>query len=298
MEELDAFRRRLEDCFATLTKSEQRIASYLLANHDEAAFLPAAELAQRLDVSEATVVRFARSIGYDGFPELRRVLQRIFRVKVTPATRLQHKLAELSGSPGHVLAKIVEMEVEYLTEALHVIAPSTFDQAVEIILGARRLFVFGTGPSRILADLVLLRMRRFGITTVSLTESGRDLLEKLQLLEATDVMLATGFNRINGELVAVMEHARSVGCRIVFITDTLGPSFRDTADVVLAARRGPVSTFHSLTVPMTILNALILAVAMARPEQTLAALERLQQMRASYGLDHTANGREPAAGAV
>lgn len=291
MEELAEFRRRLEDYFPSLTKSEQRIASYLLANYDEATFLPAAELAQRLDVSEATVVRFARSIGYDGFPELRRALQGIFRIKVTPATRLQHKLAELGSSPGHVLTKMVDMEVQYLAEALHSVQPADFDRAVEIILSAKRLFVFGTGPSRILADLVLIRLRRFGIPVITMTESGRDILEELQLMQPQDVVLATGFHRITGELAAVMDHARSLGCRIVFITDTLGPHFKNKADVILSALRGPVSTFHSLTVPMTILNALILAVAMARPEESLAALDRLQQMRAAYGLDYLANSK-------
>jgi DNA-binding MurR/RpiR family transcriptional regulator len=291
MEELAEFRRRLEDYFPSLTKSEQRIASYLLANYDEATFLPAAELAQRLDVSEATVVRFARSIGYDGFPELRRALQGIFRIKVTPATRLQHKLAELGSSPGHVLTKMVDMEVQYLAEALHSVQPADFDRAVEIILSAKRLFVFGTGPSRILADLVLIRLRRFGIPVITMTESGRDILEELQLMQPQDVVLATGFHRITGELAAVMDHARSLGCRIVFITDTLGPHFKNKADVILSALRGPVSTFHSLAVPMTILNALILAVAMARPEESLAALDRLQQMRAAYGLDYLANSK-------
>jgi len=291
MEELAEFRRRLEDYFPSLTKSEQRIASYLLANYDEATFLPAAELAQRLDVSEATVVRFARSIGYDGFPELRRALQGIFRIKVTPATRLQHKLAELGSSPGHVLTKMVDMEVQYLTEALHSVQPADFDRAVEIILSAKRLFVFGTGPSRILADLVLIRLRRFGIPVITMTESGRDILEELQLMQPQDVVLATGFHRITGELAAVMDYARSLGCRIVFITDTLGPHFKNKADVILSALRGPVSTFHSLAVPMTILNALILAVAMARPEESLAALDRLQQMRAAYGLDYLANSK-------
>jgi len=263
MEELTEFRRRLENCFPNLTKSEQRIASYLLANHDEAAFLPAAELAQRLDVSEATVVRFARSIGYDGFPELRRALQGIFRVKVTPATRLQHTLAELGSSPGHVLTKMVDMEVQYLTEALHSVQPADFDRAVEIILSAKRLFVFGTGPSRILADLVLIRLRRFGIPVITMTESGRDILEELQLLQLQDVVLATGFHRITGELAAVMDYARSLGCRIIFITDTLGPHFKNKADVILSALRGPVSTFHSLAVPMTIALGLALKRSMS-----------------------------------
>lgn len=292
MEEMADFRRRLEEHMPHLTKSEQRIASYLLASSDEAAFLTAAELARRVEASEATVVRFARAIGFEGFPELRRCLQELFRVKVTPASRLRRKLADLQGGQGHILAKVVAMEVEYLTEALHSVAPADFDRAAEILLNGRRVFAFGTGPSRILADLAEFRLRRFGIPTVAITESGRDVLEKLLLLQPEDAVLAAAFHRITGELEAVIDQAHARGCHTVLLTDILGPAFRDRVDVVLAARRGPVSTFHSLTVPMTIVNALVLAVAMARPEESVGALNRLQELRAAYGLDVA--GRAPA----
>ncbi len=291
MQELADFRQRLESRFPELTKSERAIASYLLANHDEAAFLSAAELAVRLRVSEATVVRFAKSIGYDGFPGLRREVQSLVRVKAAPAVRLRHKLEELGGSEGHIFARIVEMEVEYLTEALHSIDQADLDRAVAIILGARRLFTYGGGPSRMLAELAELRLRRFGLMVVAMTASGRDLAETLQLLAPGDAVLATGFQRGTQELVAILDHAHALGCPSIFITDTLQSQFRDRAAVVLAARRGPVSTFHSLTVPMAIVNTLILSVAMARPQESVAALERLQQLRADSGLDLEANGR-------
>ena len=284
-QELSDFRQRLEEHHLSLTKSQQRIASYLLAGYDEAAFLPAADLAQRLNVSEATLVRFARAIGYAGFRDLRRCLQGLFRSQATPASRLQHKLGELASSRGHILAKVLDMEVQYLTEASHSIDPADFDRAVELLLGGERVFVFGSGPSGILADLAELRLRRLGILTISMTESGRHVLEKLQLLRPGDAVLATGFNYVRPELVSVLDHARATGCRSILLTDTLAPALRSKADVVLAARRGPVSTFHSLTVPMAVLNALILAVAMARPEESLAALNRLQELRAASGLD-------------
>jgi DNA-binding MurR/RpiR family transcriptional regulator len=283
--ELDGFRRRLEQHLPSLSKSQQHIANYLLTSYDEAAFLSAADLAQRLEVSEATVVRFAKAIGFDGFPELKRCLQEMYRGQVTPAARLQHKLTELSSSPGDVLTKVIDMEVQYLTEAAHSIAPADLDRAVEILLNARRIFVRGGGPSAILSELLELRLRRLGIFAISITESGRDLVEKLQLIEREDAVVATGFHHVSSELVAVVEQARAVGSRTILITDTLGAAFRDKVDVVLAARRGPVSTFHSLTVPMAITNALILAVAMARPAESLAALDRLQQLRATYGWD-------------
>ena len=286
MEEgLDDFQQRLESCLPNLTKSQQRIAHYLLASYDEAAFLPAADLAQRLDLSEATLVRFAKAVGYDGFRELRRSLQELFRAKATPASRLQHKLGELASSQGHVLNKVLAMEVQYLTEASQSIDPADFDQAVEILLSGRKIFVYASGPSAVLADLAELRFRRLGILTISMTESGRHLLEKLQLLEPGDVVLVAGFHHMRPEIDAVFDHAQATGCRSILLTDTLGPSLRGKPEVIISARRGPVSTFHSLTVPMSVLNTLILAVAMARPDESLAALSRLDQLRATSGLE-------------
>lgn len=291
MEELHDFKRRLESHYKDLTKSEQRIASYLLTDHDDAAFLPAAELAQRVGVSPPTVVRFARSVGYKSFPELRRCLQEMFRVKVTPASRLKRKIQDLHAGEGHVLHKVVDMELQYLAEAEHSINLKDFDRAVQIVVNAKRIFAFGLGPSRILADLIQIRLRRFGIPTYSLTESGRDLLEKLLLLTPEDAVIATGYHRITGELVALLDHAREVGAPTILLTDSLGATFKDKAEIILSARRGPVSDFHSLTVPMTILNALVLAVAMEKSDESVASLNKLQRMRAAYGLDVTGKNR-------
>jgi len=284
-EELNDFRQRIEDHLPDLTKSQHRIASYLLVSYDEAAFLSAADMAERLDVSEATMARFAKAIGYDGFRELRRCLQGLFRAEATPASRLQRKLSELASSQGHVLTNVLAMELQYLTEASQSIELADFERAVDILVSGERIFVFASGPSGILADLATWRFRRLGIQTIAMTESGRHLLENLQLLQSGDAMLVAGFQHLTPELFAVLDHASTTGCPSILLTDTLGPAFRDKADVTLAARRGPVSTFHSLTVPMSVLNALILAVAMARPEESLTALNRLQQLRATSGLD-------------
>jgi len=152
-------------------------------------------------------------------------------------------------------------------------------------LQGRRVFIYAGGPSASLAELMELRLRRFGIFALAMTESGRNLIETLQLLDGADAVVVAGFQHLNAEHGTVIEHAHAIGCRTILLTDTLGAALRDKVDVVLAARRGPVSTFHSSTGPMAILNALILAVAMARPEDSLAALKRMQDLRAASGLD-------------
>lgn len=286
MEELVEFQHRLENYIPRLTKSEQRIASFLLSDHDQAAFLSASEIATHLDISEATVVRFAKSIGYKSFPELRRSLQHIFRARVTPSTRLQHKLADLKTSGGHILPRVVDMELQYLADVPRTVPTEEFDKAVKLVLKAQHIFIFGSGPSRILAELLQIRLQRFGLRTTLLTESGRDIVDKLLLLRHNDVLFAAGFLRVTNELVAAIDQAHQVGCKVVLLTDTLAAHFKNQSDVILSARRGPVSTFHSLTVPMAILNALILAIAMDKSDKSVASLDRLQTLRTEYGLDN------------
>jgi DNA-binding MurR/RpiR family transcriptional regulator len=285
MEELNDFRHRIESRYGDLTKREQRIASFLLSNHEQATFLNGSEIAKHVNVSEATVVRFAKSVGYKNFPELRRALQEIFRVKVTPAARLQRKLTDLKSGKGDILHQVVDMELQYLAEVPRSISTTDFEHAVKIILKGKRLFIFGSGPSRILAELVQIRFNRFALPNMLITETGRDMLDKLLLLKPDDAVLATGFYRDNRELCAMIDQAHQIGCKTVLLTDTLSAEYKDKVDVILSARRGPVSTFHSLTVPMAILNAIILAVAMERSESTVASLDRLQQLRVHYGLD-------------
>ncbi len=284
-DDLRVFKRLLEEKNEGFSKSQKKIAAYLLSDHDHAAFMNAAELAARLEVSEATIVRFAVALGFEGFPQLRKFLQNILRDKVSPAIRMQNKLEDLRHGEGHILSQVVEMETKSISEIGHTVHVREFDTAVSAILRAQRLFVFGIGPSRILAELIQLRLNRFGIQTEGLMESGRDLLDKLLLLRPGDVVFASAFTRMTGELIAVLKHARRVGCAKILITDITDTDLFSYVDTVMSVKRGPIHSFHSMTAPMTVINALILAVAMAKPEESLRSLAELEEFRKEYDLD-------------
>ena len=284
-DDLLVFKRLVEEKSPGFSKSQKRIASFLLSDHDRAAFMNAAELAAQLEVSEATIVRFATALGFEGFPQLRKFLQNILRDKVSPALRMQNKLEDLQEGEGHILSQVVEMETTSISEIGQTVHIDDFDAAVTAILSAKRIFIFGIGPSRMLAELMELRLNRFGISTVALVDSGRDLIEKLILLKPDDTIVATAFNRITGELAAVLKHAKQVDCRRILLTDISDPDLFSYVHTVLSVKRGPIHSFHSLTAPMTVINALILAVAMNRPEESLQALADLEDYRKKYDLD-------------
>jgi len=272
------FSQLVTDRFNQLTKSEKRIANFLRKNLNEAAFLAASEIANHLDISEATVVRFARSLGFDSYPALRSSIQTSLRLRVTHSSRIKSRLDDMRSS-SDIFERLTASEIDYLGQALETVNREQMERAVELMGGRQRYFVFGTGPSVSLVDLLEIRLKRFGKDVFSLRSSGRELLEPLLTLGPNDLLIVFCFFSINPSLRLVLEYANEIHCPVIMITDTLDTIIGDKADVVLAAERGPVSEFHSLVVPMTIINALLLSLANQEQSQIMPVLDRLDLLR-------------------
>jgi DNA-binding MurR/RpiR family transcriptional regulator len=275
------FEQIITDYYQQLTKSEKQIANYLRKNQEESAFLSAAELADRLNLSEATIVRFARTVGFDSYPAMREVLQENFRRRVTHSTRLQSRLEELLDG-GDIFERMVASEIDYLSQALETVDRRAFKGAVDLMKTHKRIFVFGVGPSVSLVELMDIRLRRVGWDVISLTTTGREILEPLLMMNEQDLLFTICFFDVTAALELVLDYANEVNSKVIMLTDTLGSIIGDKADVVLAARRGPVSGFHSLVVPMTIINTLLLVLAQEDQEHTMASLDKLDELRERY----------------
>jgi DNA-binding MurR/RpiR family transcriptional regulator len=272
------FSQLISERFSNLTKSEKRIANYLNQNLDESAFLSAGEIADQLQLSEATMVRFARTLGFDSYPAMRVALQDNFRHRLTHSSRLRSRLDDFREA-GHIFERVVASEIDYLTEALQTVDRNSFNAAVELLRTHQRVFVFGLGPSLSLVDLLEIRLTRSARHVIPLNTSGREMLEPMLLMNDTDLLIAIGFFNLTPSLQIVLDFANQKKTPVILLTDTLGPMVGDKADVVLAARRGPVSAFHSLTVPMTILNAMLLALSSLDQEKVMSNLDNLDKFR-------------------
>lgn len=273
-----SFGQMILEHYKVLTKSERRIADYMSQNQDEAAFLSAAEIAERLNLSEATMVRFARKLNFGSYPALREALQENFRHRVTHSARLRSSLGDLLEA-GDIFERLVASEVNFLTESLQTLDREAFRAAVELLRTHGRVFVFGLGPSVSLVDLLEIRLTRSARHVIALRTSGRELLEPLLLMTKDDLLIAIGFFNMTPSLQMVLEQANQHKTPVILVTDTLAPLVGNKATVTLAARRGPVSSFHSLTVPMTIINALMLALSSVDQEKVMANLDKLDQLR-------------------
>jgi len=278
--QLPDFNQLLAERYESLTKSEKRIADYMRQNQDEVAFLSAAEIAEQLDLSEATMVRFARSLGFDSYPALRSALQFKFRHLATHSARLRSRLDDLREA-GDIYERLVASEIAFMTESLQTLDRKALHTAVELLRTHRRVFVFGLGPSVSLVDLLEIRLTRSGKHVIPLRTSGRELLEPLLLMSKEDVLIAFCFFSMPPSLQIVLEQANLHKTPVILVTDTLGSLIGNRATVTLAARRGPISSFHSLTIPMTIINTLLLALGSA-DQEVMTNLDQLDQLRERF----------------
>ncbi len=275
------FTQRIAEKYSHLTKSEKRIADFMRRSQDEAAFLSAAEIAERLNLSEATMVRFARTLEFDSYPALREALQDDFRHRMVHSARLRSRLDDLRQA-GDIFERLVASEIDYLTEALQTLDRQALVTAVDLLHTHQRVFVFGLGPSVSLVEQLRIRLTRSARHVIPLNTAGQEILEPLLLMKGDDLLIAIAFFNLTPSLHLVLEHANQCGAPVILLTDTLGPLIGDKVNVVLAARRGPVAAFHSLTVPMTIINALMLALSSADQENVMSNLDRLDQLREQF----------------
>jgi DNA-binding MurR/RpiR family transcriptional regulator len=274
------FSQVLSEQYDQLTKSEKRIANYLRKHQEECAFLSAAELAAKLELSEATMVRFARSMGFDSYPEMRKLLQMAYRQRVTHSARLRGRLGDLRES-GDVFERLVVSDIDYMTQALDSVDRNELRRAVELMRSHKRIFVFGVGPSVSLVDLMEIRLGRFGYQVIPMKTGGREILDSLLLMTESDLLFIICFFDVSSTLQFVLDFANDTHCPVIMLTDTLGSILGNKADVVLAAKRGPMSEFHSLVVPMTIINSLLLSIA-SEEKGIMENLDKLDQLRERF----------------
>ena len=268
----------IADHFSDLTKSEKKIANFFNKYQDEAAFLPAGEIASRLHISEATMVRFARTLGFESYPSMRTMLQDNFRHRVTHSTRLRSRLNELRESGG-IFDRLVTSEIDYLTEALQTLDRKALDKAVDLMKNRFNVFAFGLGPSVSLVDLLEVRLTRSARHVIPLKTSGREMLEPMLLMNEKDLVIAFSFYNLTPNFQILLEYANKKNTPVILITDTLGPLVKDRVSVVLSARRGPVSAYHSLVVPMTIVNTLLLMLSQVDEAHVMPNLDQLDEYR-------------------
>ena len=269
----------------SFSKGQKRIAGYILANYDKAAFMTARRLGVIAHVSESTVVRFAVHLGYDGYPSMQKALQELIRGKLTSIQRIQVSHDQMSG--GDVLGSVMQRDMNSIHTAIENIDRAEFDRVVGLLLGAEHIYLLGVRSSAFLAGYLNFYMQLLfkNLTLVQSSVSG-SIFEQLVQIGPGDVLLGISFPRYSKTAVNAVQYARERGAEVVAITDSRMSPLYQAAQASLLVRSDMISFVDSMAAPLSLLNALILALGRRKSEEvsgTFAELERVWSKYSVFG---------------
>lgn len=259
------------------SKGQKQIARFILEHYDKAALMTASRLGVTVGVSESTVVRFATVLGYDGYPHLQRALQEMIRNKLTSVQRMEVAGDRMGGRD--VLQTVLHADTDMIRVTLDEIDRDAFQGAVDALMGAKRIYILGVRSSSALASFLGFYFNLlFENVTLVHTNSVSEIFEQVLRVGPGDVLFGISFPRYSKRTLSAMKYARDRGARVIALTDSQLSPLARVADHVLLARSDMASFVDSLVAPLSVINALIVAVGMSRRdeiEQTFNKLERI-----------------------
>ncbi|MEA4929001.1 MAG: MurR/RpiR family transcriptional regulator [Candidatus Limiplasma sp.] len=265
----------------SLSKGHRRIAAFITEHSDKAAFMTAVLLGQNCGVSESTVVRFATAMGYEGYPELQAALQELVRQRLTASERF-NIASEIKEND--VLRTVLKNDMRNIRLTTEDLSQSDFDRVVELLLSARRIYVMGLRSAAPLAQFLWHYLRLIFDDVVMVQNAIGEVFDEMERIGAPDVMVAVSFPRYSTRTVECMRIARENGAKVVGVTDGAMSPLSDVADVCLYAHTDMASFVDSLAAPLSLLNALIVALSLRRREELSAHLKRLESLWNEHGV--------------
>ena len=272
---------RINGKYGSLSKGQRLLASYITENYDKAAFLTAAKLGQAVGVSESTVVSFAAQLGYRGSPEFQRALGELVQGKLHAVHQMEDVYGRISQS--EILETVLKSDMERIQDTLGHMDVSAFDMAVDILLQARRIYVLGLRNCAPLAEFFAFYLNMV-FTDVRLlrSSSSSELLEQMVHIGKEDAMVGISFPRYSIRTLKAMELANNRSARVITLTDTIHSPMNLYSSCNLIAKSDMSSVLDSLTAPMSVINALLLAVCMKKQGEVAETLELLEQVWEEY----------------
>lgn len=272
---------RIEQASSQMSKGQRAIANFILKYYDQAAYYTAARIGEEAGVSESTVVRFAMELGFEGYPHFQKALQEELKVRLTAAQRLKAS-SRLSDSRD-ILGTVLQADIDKLRRTYEHIDRASFAKCIETIMGARRIYILGVRSAAPLAaflgfyfNLIFDNIRLVHTTSVS------EMFEQILSVHEGDVVIGISFPRYSRRTIKAMQFARDSGATVIAITDKKDTPVSDSADLCLFAPSDMMSFADSLVAPLSVINALIAAIAIAKKDHVSQTLEKLEHIWDEY----------------
>ncbi|NJD03052.1 MAG: MurR/RpiR family transcriptional regulator [Ruminiclostridium sp.] len=284
--------RRIRENMSEMSKGQKLIANYIINHYEKAAFMTAARLGEVVGVSESTVVRFAIELGYDGYPKLQKVLQELIKSKLTSLQRIEVSSTRISEE--NILKSVLQSDMEKLKVTLDEIDQSSFNKIVECILNARKIYILGVRSSAPLAsflgfyfNLIFDNVRLVHTTSVS------EMFEQILRASEGDVVIGISFPRYSRRTTKAMQFVKSQGATVIAITDSYESPLASCADHSIIARSDMASFVDSLVAPLSVINAIIVAIGARKKESIYQTFEKLETIWDEYQVYEKYDNVEP-----
>ena len=273
----------IEHNMSGFSKGQKRIAHYILENYDKAAFMTASKLGKLVGVSESTVVRFAAELGYDGYPNMQRALQEMIRSRLTSTQRIQAAGDQFSGQ--NVLSAVVQSDIEKLRLVASRADRAEFEQVVDKIMSARHIYILGVRSSSFVAGYLHFYLHLlFENVTLVQTNTAGEIFEQLFRIGPGDVLIAISFPRYSQITVNTVKFAQDRGAGIIAVTDNELSPVCQMADAALLAPCEMLSFVDSMVAPLSLINALLIAVGSRLGTDASKTFAELEDIWNAYGV--------------
>lgn len=265
------------------SKGQKLIAQYILAHYDKAAFMTAAKLGMTVGVSESTVVRFASELGFDGYPQLQRALQELIRNRLTSVQRMEVTSDQLGD--GNILHKVLNLDIEKIRRTMEKASVEDFEQAVDAIVNAKNIYILGVRSASALSGFMSFYFNQIfeNVRPIN-TTSASEMFEQIMRIKEGDVFIGITFPRYSKRTTNAAKFAKQNGAKVIAVTDSDLSPIAEAADHLLLARSDMASFVDSLVAPLSMINALIVAIGIRKKDEISSTYERLEQIWDEYNV--------------
>lgn len=267
----------------TFSKGQRKIANFILESYDKAAFMTASRLGKKVGVSESTVVRFASELGYDGYPDMQRSLQKMIRNRLTTVQRIEVANDRLGGQD--LLSMVLQSDIDKIRLTLEELDRTSFDQAVDAIVSARKIYIIGVRSSAAIAAFLHFYCNLiFDNVVLVSANTASEIFESLLRVGGGDVVIGVSFPRYSSRTVQAMSFARDRGAVTIAITDGEASPLAPICTYSLMARSDMASFVDSLVAPLSLVNALLVAVSWRKNDELARTFRTLEDIWDEYGV--------------
>ncbi|WP_099189260.1 MurR/RpiR family transcriptional regulator [Tepidibacter mesophilus] len=270
----------IKEQFPKLSKGQKLIAQFILANYDKAAFMTAGKLGEKVGVSESTVVRFANALGFDGYPKLQKSLQELIKTKLTTVQRVE--MSKEYSNDWTILKKVLKSDIENIKTTIEELDEESFQKGINKILKAKKIYIVGLRSSTAVAEYLGFYLNII-LDNVNIVSYGiSDVFEQILKVTEDDLVIAISFPRYSKRTFELANYAKKQGASIIALTDSILAPVASICEEIIPVKSNMASFVDSLVAPLSVANAIIVAIGMRKKEEIKEYFDKLETIWKEY----------------